>query len=214
MECQGKTPGESSKMLEMMNVVLKDRDNKARMKKRHKKAFTKHSDDERPLVDQIFKPGPKAPQDETNVVALDCEMVEVDRWSEGLARVSIVNFHGVVLMDKFVIPEGKITNYRTWVSGVTPDKLLISAGAMQFQDAKKKALAILKDKIIVGHSLGHDFQVLEMHEGLRPKERIRDLGKYKKYQSAHASTQNNLTTVSHGAKSLKKLSQEYLKVKI
>ena len=138
MECQLKQPGESDKMLEMMNVVLKDRDNKTRMKKRHKKVFHKQEgNDERPLVDQIFKPGPKAPQEVTKVVAVDCEMVEVDRWSEGLARVSIVNFYGVVLMDKFVIPEGKVTNYRTWVSGVTAEKLLISAGAMKFQDAKK-----------------------------------------------------------------------------
>ena len=36
------------------------------------------------------------------MVAVDCEMVEVDRWGEGLARVSIVNYNGVVLMDKFV----------------------------------------------------------------------------------------------------------------
>jgi hypothetical protein len=33
-------------------------------------------------------------------------MVEVDRWGEGLARISIVNYNGNVLMDKFVIPEG------------------------------------------------------------------------------------------------------------
>jgi RNA exonuclease 4 len=56
----------------------------------------------------------------TKVVAVDCEMVEVDRWSEGLARLSIVNYYGVVLIDKFVIPEGeRVTNYRSWVSGVT-----------------------------------------------------------------------------------------------
>jgi hypothetical protein len=33
-------------------------------------------------------------------------MVEVDRWSEGMARVSIINYNGVILLDKFVIPEG------------------------------------------------------------------------------------------------------------
>jgi hypothetical protein len=67
-------------------------------------------------------------------VALDCEMVEVDRFGEGLARysiidmfnndiyyrVSIVNYNGHVLYDHFVKPEGQITNFRTWVSGVTP----------------------------------------------------------------------------------------------
>ena len=64
-------------------------------------------------------------------------MVEVDKWGEGLARVSIVNYNGVVLMDKFVIPEGdEITNYRTWVSGVTPNLLKVSNGAMYFKEAK------------------------------------------------------------------------------
>ena len=67
--------------------------------------------------------------------AVDCEMVELDRWSEGLARVSIINYNGVVLMDRFVIPPvGKhVTNFRTWVSGVTPDKLLLENGAMPFE---------------------------------------------------------------------------------
>lgn len=71
-------------------------------------------------------------------------MVEVDRWGEGLARVSIVNYHGNILMDKFVIPEGiEITNYRSWVSGVTPDKLKIENGAIHFKEAKKLAHKIL-----------------------------------------------------------------------
>ena len=64
-------------------------------------------------------------------MTVDCEMVEVDRHSDGLARVSIVNYHGNVLMDKFVIPEGgMITNYRTWVSGITPQKLDPKKGAI------------------------------------------------------------------------------------
>ena len=94
----------------------------------------------------------------TEKVAVDCEMVEVDRFNEGLARISIVNYHGVVLMDKFVIPEGKtITNYRTWVSGVTPEKLKVENGAIPFKKAQAIAFDLLKNKIIIGHSLKHDF---------------------------------------------------------
>jgi RNA exonuclease 4 len=132
----------------------------------------------------VFSPSPSAFKGETPVVAVDCEMVEVDRFNDGLARVSIVNYNGVVLLDKFVIPEGKmVTNYRTWVSGVTPDKLKTENGAIFFKEAKKIAHRILKDKIIVGHSIGHDFSALELPESLRPSEKIRDLSHFKKYQN-------------------------------
>ena len=40
-----------------------------------------------------------------------------------LARVSIVNYHGVVMLDKFVRPREKVTDYRTWVSGVREEDL-------------------------------------------------------------------------------------------
>jgi len=134
------------------------------------------------LVDQIFKPNEKSFKGETKIVAVDCEMVEVDRFSEGLARVSIVNYNGNVLMDKFVIPEGDmITNYRTWVSGITPQKLNPARGAIHFKEAKIEAHRILKDKVIVGHSLKHDFSVLEWPETMQLKENIRDLVSYKKF---------------------------------
>ena len=57
---------------------------------------------------------------ETPIVAIDCEMVEVDRSADALARVSIVNYNGHVLYDEYVRPENRITNFRTWVSGVGP----------------------------------------------------------------------------------------------
>ena len=47
-------------------------------------------------------------------------MVEVDKFSDALARVSIVNYNGHIVYDKYVKPRGNITNYRTWVSGITP----------------------------------------------------------------------------------------------
>jgi len=76
----------------------------------------------------------------------------------------------------------------------------------------------------VGHSLGHDFQSLEMPEALRPKEMIRDLVKFKKYQSStpvqnmlpskNGAPPSSVTKINHGAKSLKKLTKEYLGLSI
>jgi len=41
-----------------------------------------------------------------------------------LARVSIVNYNGVVIYDKYVRPMERITDFRTEISGIT-SKLLI-----------------------------------------------------------------------------------------
>lgn len=67
---------------------------------------------------------------------MDCEMVGVGPGREsGLARCSLVDVHGAVLYDKFIRPEGKITDYRTQVSGVTPT---LMAGATPFAVARRE----------------------------------------------------------------------------
>ena len=43
--------------------------------------------------------------------------------SSVLARVSIVNYYGEVLLDRFVKPTKEITDYRTQFSGITPELL-------------------------------------------------------------------------------------------
>lgn len=56
---------------------------------------------------------------------MDCEMVGLGpQRVSGLARCSIVNFHGAVLYDKYIRPEGEITDYRTQVSGITPQHMV------------------------------------------------------------------------------------------
>lgn len=58
-------------------------------------------------------------------VSLDCEMVGTGPRGDFsmLARCSIVNHHGNVLYDSYVAPMDKITDYRTKVSGITPQQL-------------------------------------------------------------------------------------------
>ncbi|MBW04710.1 Interferon-stimulated gene 20 kDa protein, partial [Eschrichtius robustus] len=59
-----------------------------------------------------------------HVVAMDCEMVGLGPFKEsGLARCSLVDYHGTVLYDKFIRPEGEITDYRTPVSGITAQNM-------------------------------------------------------------------------------------------
>ncbi|XP_040825019.1 interferon-stimulated gene 20 kDa protein isoform X2 [Ochotona curzoniae] len=70
------------------------------------------------------------------VVAMDCEMVGLEPLGEsGLARCSLVNVQGTVLYDKFIRPEGAITDYRTQFSGITPQHM---ATATPFAQAKQE----------------------------------------------------------------------------
>jgi RNA exonuclease 4 len=59
-----------------------------------------------------FRPG--------KYVALDCEMVGIgiDGTESSLARVSLVNYHGAVLLDEFVKQRERVVDYRTRHSGV------------------------------------------------------------------------------------------------
>lgn len=73
-----------------------------------------------------------------------------------LGRVSIVNYNGNVLFDEFIRPKHKIINYLTWVSGITYQKI---KDCSTFDAFKEKIFSLLKDKIIVGHTLKSDFEV-------------------------------------------------------
>ena len=61
-------------------------------------------------------------------------------------------------------PNGRVTDFRTWVSGITPHHLKPQNGAIEFEQARRESHNILKDKTVVGHSLNHDFNVLELPE--------------------------------------------------
>ena len=67
-----------------------------------------------------------------NIFGIDCEMVGVGEGKEDvLARVSIVTKDDV-LLDTFVRVDEEITEFRTEVSGVTPEKL--AEADKDFQD--------------------------------------------------------------------------------
>ena len=60
-------------------------------------------------------------------------MVGTEGNSEALARVSLVNYNGHIVYDKYVRSEKPVTDYRTWVSGITKKMLDPANGAISFR---------------------------------------------------------------------------------
>jgi RNA exonuclease 4 len=113
-------------------------------------------------------------------VAIDCEMVGVgpEGVDSALARVSIVNFNGAVLLDCYVKPQEKVTDYRTHVSGIEPHHLE-SDQALTFKEAQFKTEAIIRNRILVGHAVYNDLQALILSH---PALLIRDTSRYKPFR--------------------------------
>ncbi|BFF96608.1 RNA exonuclease 4 [Drosophila madeirensis] len=108
-------------------------------------------------------------------LAMDCEMVGVGHngQEDMLARVSIVNIAGHVLLDKHVKPRHPVTDYRTSVSGIRPHDI---ENAEDFATVQNEVVKMIHGKILVGHALRNDLAVLNIKH---PFEQIRDTSRYK-----------------------------------
>lgn len=134
-------------------------------------------------------------------IAIDCEMVGVGPTPDtdsALARVSIVNYHGHQLYDSFVHPKEPVTDYRTFVSGITPQLL---QSARTFEVVQADVAKLLDGKILVGHAIKNDLEALLLGHSKRD---IRDTSRHPAFrQLAGGKTP-----------SLKKLAREVLGVDI
>uniref|UniRef100_A0A182K3F0 RNA exonuclease 4 n=1 Tax=Anopheles christyi TaxID=43041 RepID=A0A182K3F0_9DIPT len=115
------------------------------------------------------------PVEVTNRIALDCEMVGIgpDGKDHMLARVSIVNEHGEVLVDCYVKPQEAVIDYRTEISGIRPEH--VKQGA-EFKTIRELVRQIIHGKILVGHALKNDLLVLNLRH---PKYNIRDTSRFR-----------------------------------
>lgn len=121
--------------------------------------------------DKLIKPNTGI----TEELALDCEMVECYHHKSVLARISIVNLFGHPILDRYVAPPSKVTDYRTRYSGIRKKDL---EGAPDFDTVQKEVADIIKNRIVVGHSVHNDFAVLKLHH---PAEKVRDTSQHYRY---------------------------------
>lgn len=113
-------------------------------------------------------------------VALDCEMVGIGSSGKqsALARASLTDWNGKVLLDSYVQVPIRVTDFRTKFSGVVP-KHISSHKALTLEECRKQVTELLHDKILVGHALKNDLQALMLSH---PPDDIRDTSRYRPYQ--------------------------------
>ena len=133
-------------------------------------------------------------------VGIDCEMVGVggEENRSVLARVSIVNFHGTQVYDRFVKPKEFVTDWRTHVSGVSPKTMTT---AREFEEVQQEVAEILKGRVLVGHAIKNDLAAMILSH---PRRDIRDTSRFSGFRKYSAGK----------TPSLRKLAKEILGVDI
>ncbi|RMZ85099.1 hypothetical protein DV738_g70, partial [Chaetothyriales sp. CBS 135597] len=95
------------------------------------------------------------------VLSLDCEMVLTTDDKYSLARISVLNWLGKTVLDKFVRPQLPIKDYFTQFSGITPE--ILKNVTTTLEEIQNDMLSLLTPStILVGHSLESDFNALKM----------------------------------------------------
>jgi RNA exonuclease 1 len=150
------------------------------------------------------------------IVALDCELVYTTAGMS-LARLTVVDDRGDVVLDEFVRPHGVVLDYNTKFSGVKHED--IEGGGKNKKEpavldlqAVRQALGafISEQTIIVGHGLENDLKALRIvhdrvidttavfphHVGLPIRHALRNLAK----EHLKIFIQDGDATVGHDSK--------------
>nr|XP_050868020.1 uncharacterized protein LOC127072036 isoform X2 [Vespula vulgaris]XP_050868021.1 uncharacterized protein LOC127072036 isoform X2 [Vespula vulgaris] len=94
------------------------------------------------------------------IYGVDCEMVITKNGFE-LAKISMVNVHGLVVYDHFVKPMIEVIDYNTKYSGITANDL--NAATKTLKDVQQDLMGfITAETILIGHGLENDLRALHM----------------------------------------------------
>ncbi|KAJ7103615.1 hypothetical protein B0H15DRAFT_224615 [Mycena belliarum] len=97
-----------------------------------------------------------------------------------LARIVLVSFQGECLLDKFVRPTMEVTDYREATTGIK-NWQLFSKDAVPFNVLQQHVAAMIKGRILVGHSIFNDLSVLGIPH---PASSTRDVALYQPFRNA------------------------------
>jgi DNA polymerase III epsilon subunit-like protein len=103
--------------------------------------------------------GPLDASADDKVLGVDCEMVRTSAGHE-LARISVVQSDGVIVMDEFVMPTNPIEDYVTEFSGITP--ALLEGVTTRVADVQDRLKHLMDSQtLLVGHSLENDLRAVK-----------------------------------------------------
>lgn len=117
-------------------------------------------------------------EEQAQYVAMDCEMVGVGDHgrTSSIARVTLIDWNGNTIMDEYVRQDREVTDYRTFVSGITREHL--ETATTTLDECRCRVMVHLAGKILVGHALKNDLKALGVHH---PWQRTRDTAKYESF---------------------------------
>lgn len=154
---------------------------KRKLEKNEKNTLTKIliNEEKQKLFNLIFEKNKEinSSVEVTKKLAFDCEMVEINNLGSGLARISVINEHGDILINTFCKPPGEVTNYRYEITGISLSDL---ENATEYSELRKIILKLFKNKILIGHSLENDLLALDYEH---PKNLTRDTSKFKIFRN-------------------------------
>ena len=122
-----------------------------------------------------------------------------------------MNEDGNVVLDTFVAPTERVTDYRTRVSGVRPVDL---RDAPPFKEVQRKMADILRGRVLVGHALKNDLKCLLLDH---PRRHTRDTALYRPLTRplrANERAQNTGIARGRGSRSLRELCAQHLGLEI
>lgn len=134
------------------------------------------SENSKSFVHNYKKPVMPAKKD---YIALDCEMCGTLTGKSACARVVLVDWKGRTVLDEYVKPREKVTDYRTFVSGITEENLV---DAPDIAVVKEQVRELIEGKILVGHGLSNDLECLDLEH---PWNMIRDTAYYEPFMKNH-----------------------------
>eukprot|EP00986_Skeletonema_menzelii_P018682 scaffold26677_cov188-Skeletonema_menzelii.AAC.6 len=129
---------------------------------------------------EIQIPKELTPQEKSTYIALDAEMVGVGPHGQHsrLARITLANYDGECIYDTLVQVTETVTDYRTFVSGITAEDLAEGGTAIPFEQCRSQVVQLIQDKVVIGHGLKNDFRVLGV---THPWYLTRDTAKYEPF---------------------------------